>query len=337
MKRIRVVQVGTWLYTHSDHVMMSLRSMPHIYEVVGVCEPNEDYRKIAEDRAAYQDLKWFSLDEVLNDTSLDAVIIETHELEQGKYALMFAERGFNIHLEKPGASNVKEFEKLTDLANRNHTILQLGYMYRYNPAVQRALENIRSGKIGELIATEAQMSHRYGNDDLRTALGEYPGGMMYYLGCHLVDLLYEIMGEPAKVIPMNRASGIEGTGELDSGLVLYEYPHGVSMLKTVATEVDGAMRRYLMISGTRGTIEISPIEYPVAAAPITNANTVTVTTKYYPETHPDKMCTEALTLCPYGRYDDMMLEFAKYVCGDKPNPYTPDRELAAFRLLMRSV
>ncbi len=336
MRKINVVQIGTWKYTHAEHIMMSMRSMPQHFNIVGICEPDGEQKQRALNIEAYKGLKWLELDEALNDTSLDAVIIETKELEQAKYALMFAEKGFNLHLEKPGAVNYGEFEQIVRYIKQNNAQLQLGYMYRYNPAVMRAVENIKAGKIGDLICMEAHMSQRYGRNML-DFLGELPGGMMYYLGCHLIDLLYLIMGSPKGIVSMNRASGLEGASSIDSGLALYEYDKGVSILKTVATEIDGNMRRYIAISGTKGTIEIKPIENPLIIPRVTNANTVSIVTKYYPETVSGVLRTEEMTLAPYGRYDEMMLDFAKIVTGDKQNPYTLEHELAVFDLITKSL
>jgi hypothetical protein len=45
---------------------------------------------------------------------------------------------------------------------------------------------------------------------VRQWLADLPGGMMFYLGCHLVDLIYRIQGKPERVIPLNKCSGVDG-------------------------------------------------------------------------------------------------------------------------------
>ncbi len=336
MRKINVAQIGTWKHAHGGHTMMSIRSMPHIYNVVGICEPDEALKHEALKKDVFKGLKWLELDEILTDNSLDAVMIETKELEQAKYALMFAKKGVHIHLEKPGGGNLEEFKELVSFAKKNNTILQLGYMYRYNPAIVQAMDIIKTGKIGDVIRLDAQMSVRY-NRALLDMLDEFPGGMMYYLGCHLIDLMYAIQGEPKKVIPLNRSSGTLCSSSLDSGLVVYEYERGVSTLKTIACEVGGGDRRGIVITGTNGTIELKNFEVPVVAPPITNANTVTMTAKYYTDYQPNSLYTEEHTFSPYGRYDLMMSEFAEMVLGEKENLYTPDYELEVFELLMKSI
>ncbi len=335
MKPLRVVQVGTWWMTHADHVMLSMRSMPPYFDVLGICEPDADRRIAAQKRDCYRGLPWLEMEDIYT-LRPDAVMIEGPELEQAKMALPFAERGFHLHIDKPCGTCGEDFEKLCQLAREHHTVLRVGYMYRYNPAIVRARELLCSGKIGELLSMEAQMSQRYGRGML-DILGDMPGGMFCYLGCHLVDLLYTIMGEPTHVFPMHRSSGLEGTQALDSGLVLYEYARGLSILKTFANEVNGHMRRYLEISGTKGTIVISPIECPMEAAPITNANHVTLTCTTFSPTHPGKLQTETTHFAPYGRYDDMLVDFARRCRGEGVDRFPIEHERAVHRLFTRSI
>lgn len=305
--------------------------MPDIYDVVGICEPNDGERALAMQRPVYAGLRWLTLDEVLSDHSLDAVIVETGEQEQAKTALPFVRAGFAVHMDKPGSENEADFRALMDAVEAGGTVFQSGYMYRTNPAIVKAMELAKSGVLGDLICVEAHMSpYKYSpgySDGVNTYLR---GGMTTYLGCHLIDLVYSFMGEPIEVLPMNMCTGLGGTKGLDYGFVCYRYPHGISFIKTSALEVGGHLRRQLIVSGTKGTIEIEPIECPVTAEGITNANTVSM--KLTLEGKP----AEQFSYPPYGRYDGMMREFAALVRGQKKNPYTPDYEKKLFHLIMQS-
>ncbi len=333
-KTIHIVQVGTWAMTHADHTMMAMRSMPQIYEVIGVCEPDEARRVSAMNRPAYSNLKWLTIDEI-DAVEPDAIMIETHELDQAKLAMIFAEKGYSIHMDKPGGTDTDVFKKLVSIMEKNKTILQLGYMYRYNPAIMHAYELVQSGRIGNIICMEAQMSQRYDRATLDW-LGELPGGMFCYLGCHLVDLLYSFMGNPLSVVPMHRSSGTEGTAAADFGMVLYEYPHGVSMLKSVACEVDSFDRRYILLSGTKGTIEIKPLENLTTVPPLTAALYTTCKCVSYHNTHPGTQYTEENRYGPYGRYDSMLVDFARCVRREIINPYPLEHEAAVHDLFIKS-
>lgn len=335
MKKIRVVQVGTWRYTHAEHTMQSMRSMPDVFDVVGVCEPNDYDRELALKRSVYKDLDFLSIDEVLSDKSLDAVIIETSELEQTKTALMFAEKGFNIHMDKPGGASFEDYKKLMDIVKEKKIVFQPGYMYRYNPAVMQAIKAINEGKLGDIISTELHMSSRY-TKDMLDWLGGFKGGMMFYLGCHLVDLLYIIQGKPDKVIVLNGNSGTEGTKSEDFGFALYKYKRGTSFIKTAGCETDGGARRQIVISGTKGTIQIKPIECPLEHSRITNANEVRMRLTYSPGIQSGVLRTEEYFCSPYGRYDDMLKHFAECVNGESMCLHTTEYELDVFKLFLES-
>ncbi len=82
-------------------------------------------------------------------------------------------------------------------------------MYRYNPAVLKLKDDIQNGRLGKIYAVEAQMNCLH-QPIKRQWLKNYPGGMLYFLGCHLIDIVYQIMGEPQSVIPLSVATGIDG-------------------------------------------------------------------------------------------------------------------------------
>jgi len=156
---------------------------------------------------------------------------------------------------------------------------------------------------------------------------EKPGGMMFFLGCHLIDLIYQIQGEPTEIIPLNCSTGFDGVTGTDYGMVVYKYPNGISFAKTCACEYGGFMRRQLVICGEKGTIEIKPMEIILPGGQRT----------VYSETYdaewfkPWNSCESEL----YDRYDDMMRNFAEMVRG-KENPYSYDYELGLYELLLRS-
>ncbi|MEE0897580.1 MAG: Gfo/Idh/MocA family oxidoreductase [Acutalibacteraceae bacterium] len=334
MKPIKVVQYGSWWNTHAEHTMLTMRSLPEYFDVVGFCQPNEEWLKGALTRPAYQGIPVVSKEELLAGFPADAIIVETPEVEQDKDSLLFAKAGYHIHSDKPCGASDEIFAELIKTVKKNNLVYQNGYMYRYNPAVKKALELARSGELGELICVEAQMSQCYHGEG-RKWLGDLPGGMMFYLGCHLVDLVYQFMGEPEEVIPMNMSTNLEYENVTDFGLAMLKYKHGMSIIKSVACEVSGDARRYLMISGTKGTVEIKPIESP-CELPNTvcpNKISMTVTRPGHPSMFADR--PEIISFPPFGRYDDMMIDFAKTVAGEKPNEFDYEKELAVHKLLTK--
>lgn len=81
------------------------------------------------------------------------------------------------------------------------------------------MKKIKTDELGEIISVEAQMNCILPSST-RQWLEALPGGMMFYLGCHLVDLVLQIKGQPDKIIPLNKSSGVDGVTSKDFGMAV---------------------------------------------------------------------------------------------------------------------
>ena len=272
-----------------------------------------------------KDYTELSLEEVLNNPEIEAVAIETDEVYLTKYAIMAAKAGKHIHMEKPGGVSLADFEELIGIMKKTGKVFHTGYMYRYNPYVIELLQKVRSGELGDIISVEAQMNCPHPKQT-RQWLEAFPGGMMFFLGCHLVDLVLQIKGQPQKIIPFNKSTGVQGVTAKDYGMAVFEYENGVSFVKTNATELGGFLRRQLVVTGTKGTIELKPFEICI------NGGQYTDKTEYYTDNWdlPGTLTRSEF----YTRYENMMASFAAMVRGEKQNPYTLDYELELFKTVL---
>ena len=188
------------------------------------------------------------------------------------------------------------------------------------------MSRVKKGDLGEVFSVEAQMNCRHTLEE-RQWLSNFKGGMMFYLGCHLIDLILQIQGMPEKIIPLNKSTGIDGVTAEDFGMVIFEYSNGVSFIKTCGEEKGGYARRQLVITGSEGTIELKPLEM------FTEAGFYTGKTEYTSvlwENMGDYTQSRM-----FDRYDAMMASFADMVKGKKQNPYTYDYELQLYKTLLK--
>ncbi len=258
MKKIKIAQIGTG-HDHAAPTIWSIDGCSDVFDFVGYAVGEDDEEKYESEKDVYKPFKRYTVEELLSMDDLDAVAIETTELTSVKYAQMFADRGVHIHLDKPGNESVEEFERLLSTVKAKGKILSMGYMYRFNPAVQRTLQAVKEGKLGEVYAVEAHMDCSH-PPKKRQWLEQFQGGMTFYLGCHLVDLIMLFMGTPENITPYNYPSGADGVTAKDNGMAVMQYKTGASFLKACAAETGGFMRRQLVVCGSRGTVEIRPIE-----------------------------------------------------------------------------
>ncbi len=336
MKRIKIAQIGTG-HDHAFSPIPTFKKLSDIFEFVGYCTVPEDEYNIPQfsnqaHKWAIGDAKQLTLDEILNYPDLDAVCIETEDRALTKYAIMAAEKGLHIQMDKPGGIDDAEFDRLIDIVEEKKLVFHMAYMYRYNPAVIKLKEDIKAGKLGDIIAAEGEMDCRHALPK-RNWLKAYPGGMLYFLGCHMVDLVYSIMGDPEEIIPLSCSSGLEGTDAKDFGMAVFKYKNGVSVAKSTAVEDGGYERRHLLVVGTKGTVELRPIETGAASEELFNAQKTTVRENFSEAFTSKAECYETEV---FGRFDGMFRAFADYINGVKPNPYTYEYERKLHKVLLKA-
>ena len=326
MKKIKVAQIGTSKNSHGCDIWRTLVKMNDVFDVVGYAFPENEREKFPKQAEVFEGYREMTVDEILNDPEIEAVAVETEEIYLTKYALMVAKAGKHLHMEKPGGTDVEAFRELVAVLREKNLVFSIGYMYRFNPKIKEAMEKIAHGELGEIYAVEAHMDCIH-PADTRQWLSNFPGGMLFFLGCHLIDLIYRIQGEPLEVIPLSCSTGFDEVSADDYGMVVFKYKNGVSFAKTSACEKGGYRRRQLVICGEKGTIEIRPLESS------SDKGLYTVYRDYFEDAwHKD--WNESVSE-PFGRYREMIENFALMVRG-KENPYSYDYELGLYELILKA-
>lgn len=327
MKKIKIAQIGTSKNSHGNFVWATLLKQSDLYEVVGYAFPENEKEKFPEQVKAFEGYTEMTVEEILSNPEIEAVAVETEEIYLTKYALMVANAGKHLHMEKPGGLELNKFEELINILKSKLLVFSTGYMYRFNPKINEALEKIKNGELGEIYSVEAHMDCIH-HPEVKEWLETFPGGMLFFLGCHLIDLIYRIQGEPEEVIPLNCSTGIDGISAQDYGMVVYKYKNGVSFAKTCASECGGFLRRQLVICGEKGTIEIKPLEIPK------DNGQYTVMNEQYGYRWGEPWTTTESDV--YDRYEAMMENFAEMVRCKRYDLYTYDYELNLYKLILKS-
>ena len=325
MRRIKIAQIGIG-HDHCD-IFRTLHELPEIFEVVGYHIPENEQGRFDHFLHFFEGSRELTLEEILEDPEIEAVVIETEEENLVKYATLAAHAGKHIHMDKPGGFKLEDFEALIELVRSKHLTLHLGYMYRYNPVIGKVLERAKNGEFGEIFHVDAQMN-TYLPKEKRQWMQTLPGGMTFYLGCHLIDLLLQLQGIPKDIHSYTCSTGVEGVSGKDFSMFVFRYDNGSSVAKACCTEYGGFKRRQLTICGTKGTVEIKPMEIrPPEGGQFTDA------TEYYPKTAEEPIISYRSE--KFTRYGKMMEAFGQMVRGEKENPYTYDYELALYKLVLR--
>ncbi len=91
-----------------------------------------------------------SLDAVLKDTEVKAVVVATPSDSHFPVAKQALLAGKHVYVEKPLARDVRHAEELDQLATERNLILMVGQLLLYHPAVNLLKDLIASGELGEL-------------------------------------------------------------------------------------------------------------------------------------------------------------------------------------------
>lgn len=321
MKKIKIGQIGIG-HNHGGAKMEAVRKFPELFEVVGYAEENERWIEKRGADSCYQGLKRLSIEELIERS--DAILVESDVWDLTKYAEICVKAGKHIHMDKP-AGHLEEYKRVLDIAKEKNLVVQLGYMYRYNPAVMKCFEHIKNGDLGEIYSINAEMS-TYHSPSYKKWLTNFGGGIMYILGSHLVDLIVYIMGEPDKITSYLKHTGADGIDFEDNNLAVLEYGNALARIFVSSVEVNGFGRRQFVVAGNRGTVNICPLERPMT---MTYSDTDIAVHAYTDQ----KIVVPCEDNTLNGRYDDMMHDFYDYVMGTKTNPFTYEHDYLVQKVL----
>lgn len=326
MRKIKIGQIGIG-HNHGEAKMLAVRKFPELFEVIGYAEENERWIEKRGNLKGYEGLPRLTVEQIIEQS--DAVLIESDVWDLTKYAKMCIDAGKHIHMDKPASGTLEEYKYVLDTAKQKNLVVQLGYMYRYNPAVLKCFEHIKNGDLGEIYSINAEMS-TYHPAEYRRWLKNFGGGIMYILGSQLVDLIVYMMGEPKSVTSFLKHTGLDEVDVEDNNLAVLEYDKALARIYVSSVEVNGWGRRQLMVSGSKGTINIMPIENDCH---MTYADTE-ISTQPYEDM---KSVIDVKDIPKDSRYDEMIQDFYAYIEGTKENPFTYEHDYLVQKVLSEIV
>ncbi|MBR90117.1 MAG: dehydrogenase [Verrucomicrobiales bacterium] len=251
--RIKAGQIGLG-HPHALGKLRAIQALGDDYELVGVVEPDESRRR------SVQGVKFMSEEELLNAQELQMVAVETRVRDLVPAAKRVVANGQHIHLDKPAGPSMAEFRELVGMARGKNLTLQMGYMLRYNPAFEFMFRAVREGWFGEIMEIDAMMG-KLGGAAMRKELAQFPGGGFFELACHILDAAVYIMGKPSQIHGITRRTGAaQGDSFADNQLAVLEYEKATVCLRCNHNDPFGFPRRRFNIAGTKGGMEIQPLE-----------------------------------------------------------------------------
>jgi predicted dehydrogenase len=207
----------------------------------------------------FPDTRVYSSVEEACRESFDAVIIANETARHIPTAIKFAEKGYNLFIEKPLSHNLAGIDKLTSLVDRHNLKVMMGCNMRFHPVISSVEGLIRERRIGRTISARAEVGQylpdwRPGRDyrNSYSASKEKGGGVILDL-IHELDYTYRFFGDVRRVFSFGgKRSDLEIETE-DIAEILMEFENG-TIAEVHLDYLQHNPSRNFKIIGTSGTI-----------------------------------------------------------------------------------
>ncbi|MBM3782920.1 MAG: Gfo/Idh/MocA family oxidoreductase [Acidobacteria bacterium] len=258
---------------------------------------------------------WPSLtrEELLRHPEIEVVAVESENKDHARDALAVLEAGKHLHLEKIPAANMVDFVRVVETAKRKRLLLQLGYMWRYHPGINLALEAARKGWLGKVYLVRAAIGNQL-DPKRRPEWAAFKGGVMFELGCHVIDPVVRLLGKPSKVTPVLRSDGLKD-GLADNTAAILEFDGAMAIVHGSNLQPNSGRYRAFEVHGTNGAIVVNPIEPPAVFVELGKA------------AGPYAAGKQTVPMPSYKRYVDDFIDLAAAIRTGKKLPATFEEEL----------
>lgn len=144
--------------------------------------------------------------DVIRDPDVEIVYISTPPGSHMEYALETIKAGKPVYIEKPMARTWEECRIINDLAKEKGIPVYVAYYRRSLEYFKKVKEVVDSGRLGKILYINMQQHFSAREEDYnRAALPwrvipeDSGGGYFHDMGCHALDILFFIFGDPLKV------------------------------------------------------------------------------------------------------------------------------------------
>lgn len=313
--RLKVGFLGTG-YSHFAEKFKLLRDSTD-FELIGLCEEDDVVRANGP-----KDARWLTREQLFGE--VEVVVVESGLGDHARHAKLALEAGKHVHLEKPPADSLAAFRDLVRLAQEKKRVLQIGYMWRYNPGINGAIEAARQGWLGEVYLARATINTLIDDPSKRRQWASFRGGALFELGSHLVDALVRLLGKPVKVTPFLKQSGQFNDMLADNTVAVFEFPRSLGIITCTSLQPNAGGHRTFEVLGTNGTVRVQPLEPPALTIDLANP------------AGPYASGKQQIKLPPYQRYVDEFTALAAAIREEKPLPVSFEQELIVQDTLMRA-
>src|SRR5579862_6087133 len=198
-----------------------------------------------------------SLDDILADPAIDAVVFATPHSEHGSQVERTAAAGKHVFMEKPFTLDRKSAARALDAVARAGVTLGVAYPRRFHPGMRELKARIDDGRLGNIAHCYAEQNGPAGlfmaPQSWRADPAEAPAGGMTASGVHNLDAMIHLFGTIDEVYATSLRRAVAYDAE-DTTSVMFGFANGMSA--TLLSSIVTAVSYRLAVFGTKGCAEL---------------------------------------------------------------------------------
>ena len=262
--RFGIVSPGRW----GRKLLDAARSSPKL-QFGAVCSRTP--ATAAEIASLYGGRTHESFEELLADSTIEAVVLPTPHFLHHPQAMAAMRAGKHVFVEKPVATTLAQAEEMHALAIAQKLTLSVGHQARFTGMARTVKDKLAAGDFGHVAtAVMVQGFPRFLETSIqwRDTVANIPGGPLDEFGVHYFELLHYWFG------PVKRVTGfvncaLKRSEVPDVATVALEFHSGLVASYTTYFVSVGQSR--LTLYGTKGALEINRLgEWPCTWQPVTD-------------------------------------------------------------------
>jgi UDP-2-acetamido-3-amino-2,3-dideoxy-glucuronate N-acetyltransferase len=194
-----------------------VRNFYQLGALATVCDEKEE--ALADVRTKYCVRTTNSLEEVLADPNIDAVVIAVPAALHHEVAKRCLLAGKDVFVEKPLALHAVEGKELIELATQRRRVIMVGHILEYHPAILELRRRIREGELGRI---QYIYSSRLNLGKLRTE-----ENILWSFAPHDISAILFLLGETPTLVSSHGGRYLNGH-IMDTTVTNCEFASGVN-------------------------------------------------------------------------------------------------------------
>ncbi len=253
LKKIGIGIIGTG--SIAGHHLKSVQELNNC-KLIAMASSSKERAKAASKKFGVK--TYASYQKLLEDKSVEVVIICTHSGNHLGPTLAAAKMGKHVLVEKPIEVSVKRADKMIAACKKAGVKLGVIFQNRFSPDYMRLKKAVRKGHLGKLILGNAYIKWfrdeaYYKSSSWKGTIKGDGGAALINQGVHTIDLLLDIMGDVKSVFGKVRTVKHKIEGE-DLGLGLLTFRNGALGTIEGSTAITPGYPARLEIYGTKGSV-----------------------------------------------------------------------------------